>query len=93
MKPNCNKHKRNIDGYDDIVKLANDVGDLHYESLKDFLYILTFKLKTDASNDKAAGRKELAKNLDKAGDYVFSAYRAMDRVWDICKPYMKNDEK
>lgn len=65
-----------------LKELAEDIGNLHYESLAEFLLHLSWKLNTDADKDYNAGRVKLSHKL---GD----ASNSINKAWKISEPYMK----
>ena len=60
---NCSQHKKEVAGISDMKQLAEMIGDLHYETLAEFLNALAEKLHNDYVKDDEAGRTELAKCL------------------------------
>lgn len=89
MKPNCSRHKREIAGISDMKQLAEMVGDLHYESLAEFLYCLSDKFFKDGKKDEEGKRVKLAKNLFKAQKTTHRSYQHIDQAWKVSEPYMK----
>jgi monomeric isocitrate dehydrogenase len=72
------KHKTWIKNYErDFERLAEEVGDLRYDSLSEFLDLLAKKLKSDAHKDRDRGRRHLAEELYEAKDKLT---RAADAV-------------
>jgi len=72
--------KINYDG--GLEKLASDIGDLRYDTLSEFLYLLAAKLSKDGHKDKAAGR-------DKISMEIHYAAASIQNAWKIAKPYME----
>lgn len=86
----CSKHKATVEKYDgDLKFLAEDIGDLKYDSLRDFLGYLSQKLEKDASKDRAGGREKLATSLDEASLRVLQAKIDIAESWVISEPFMK----
>ena len=84
------KHTQTIKSLDiDNKKLAQEIGDLYYDSLADFLKELANKLKEDATADQNRGRKKLATNLFNASNHIEQASKEIDTAWNICKPYVE----
>ena len=82
-------HKTEMDHYDGgIPQLANDLGDLRYDALADFLRLLSAKLEMDGDKDQARDRVRLAKQLHQCASGLFAAASAIDRAWKISEPYM-----
>lgn len=87
----CDKHKKEIVKYNGSMKeLANDIGDLHYESLKDFLLMLSSKIEKDSENDRKGGRIKLSEALLKSSEHLYKSYEFINDAWLISKPFMKN---
>lgn len=74
-------HKTSIDYEGGVKKLAEDLGDLRYDVLSEFLYALAAKLSKDGHKDKAAGRDKISMEIHYAASSVQNA-------WKIAKPYM-----
>lgn len=87
---NCEKHKKEIAGISDMKVLAEMIGDLHYESLTEFLDRLCDKLLLDAAKDRAKGRKDLANVLEYSANHIYEAHVEMETAWQISKPFMKS---
>ena len=84
------KHTQTIKSCDiSNKKLAQEIGDLYYDSLSDFLKELSKKLELDSIADANRGRKKLAKNLLQASKHINEASKNIDTAWDICKPYVE----
>ena len=82
-----NKHiiKSNTENKD----LAEEIGDLYYDSLADFLKELSKKLEKDSIADMNRGRDKLANNLNQASKKILDASKEINEAWDICEPFMK----
>lgn len=86
----CSKHKKTVEKYTGNLKeLAEDIGNLHYESLTEFLRLLSWKLNADANKDYDAGRVELSHKLGKASDSLEKTSKSINKAWKISEPYMK----
>lgn len=83
------KHPKNIGEYTDMEKLAEDIGNLHYEQLGDLLSHLAKKLEKDGLSDKIKGRNKLAEELDAASEYMGYSALFIKDAWKISKPFMK----
>ena len=75
------KHAKEIDYPGGIKKLADDLSNLTYDTLEEFLKNLSEKIKKDGQADKKRGRNKLAKQLNYAAKYIGNA-------WKICEPFM-----
>lgn len=87
---NCANHKRDLNGQEDMKHLANDIASLHYESLTQLLYHLSKKIDEDSIKDYKAGREKLAAALQYAGMSLFESSLRMEKVFNVCKPFMNH---
>ena len=71
-----------------LQDLAEEIGDLRYDSLALFLDFLSEKMKKDAEKDLASNRVKLAKNLFATAEKLHEAKIEIDTAWEICEPYM-----
>jgi len=83
-----NKHPKNVGEYTDMEQLANDIGNLHYETMYELLGKLSKKLGHDCLNDQNAGRQKLANELADASNAISDASCYIGTAWEISKPYM-----
>jgi hypothetical protein len=88
---NCSSHEKAVLGESDMKKLAAIVGNLHYETLTEFLYHLSQKINYDGEKDYESGREKLASALQYLSMSIFESSLRSNIVWQICKPYMKED--
>lgn len=88
-KPDCSRHSKQVGGFTDMKLLAEAVGDLNYETLKDFLEKFSRKLFIDAAKDRAESRTRLANYLDAAANNIHFAASQIGAAWDVCKPFME----
>jgi hypothetical protein len=85
----CENHKKEVAGIADMQVLAEMIGDLHYETLKQLLHELSVKISNDAMSDYLAGREKIAKELSTGTMALMKAASAINRAWEISKPFMK----
>jgi propanediol dehydratase small subunit len=88
---NCSKHIKMTDS--ELRVCAENMGDLHYESLTLFLEYLGEKLHKDATKDQTGGRFQLANKLYEASALVDQASDWIHEAWDISKPYMMEQDE
>jgi hypothetical protein len=88
----CSKHKKELLGVSDMKALAQMVGDLHYETLKDFIHELSKKLNDDAMQDFQNGRTRLSSRLLGASVTLRAVYQWLKEAWSISEPYMDSDK-
>lgn len=75
------KHQNNIDYPGGFNQLTEDLGNLSYDALEEFLNKLSTKIAKDSKADKGRERLKLAKQLSFAAKHIGNA-------WKICKPHM-----
>ena len=85
---NCSNHRKDVHGETDMKHLAEEIGNLHYETLSILLIYLNKKLVEDSKKDNAAGRKVISRALNKAANDIKSAQIHISRAWEISKPFM-----
>ena len=83
-------HRTDIEGFKSVADLAEAVGNLRYDALRDFFKALEAKMKKDAKADDRRGRERLAYRLDLTSCCLHDAACEVDEAWDICEPYMKD---
>ena len=71
-----------------LVKLAEEIGDLKYDALAEFLDLLAQKIKTDGDKDAARGRVKLAKKLHDCSEGLEECKVSIKGAWGICLPFM-----
>ena len=82
-------HKSHIEHYPDAKILAEEIGNLKYDSLANFFQELSNKFLRDAKADSYKGRKKLAKHLDALYSHSQSMKFEAEKLWEICEPYMR----
>lgn len=88
MKPDCQKHKKEVAGISDMGNLARMIADLHYETLSQLFYQLHYEFMRDSVNDKNGGRAKLSGQLEKLSTDMSNAYDSAASCWRISKPFM-----
>lgn len=88
----CSKHKKDLFGETDMKKVAEAIGDLHYESLSKFLWELQTKFHNDSINDIKGQRFKLGHLLHRASKLVYEASNEIERAWQISKYFMKETD-
>jgi hypothetical protein len=74
--------------YKDFKKLADNIGDLRYDVLAEFLCLLSDKIKKDGEKDLKNGRVKLAHSLDLASKSLENAAKNIDESWTISMPFI-----
>lgn len=86
----CKKHNKTIEKYEGTIQeLAEDIGDLHYKSLAEFLHHLNIKIYSDGAKDFGRGREKLSKQLTEASTSISKASGHIREAWNISKPFME----
>lgn len=85
---NCAEHKKDLFGESDMKKIAEAIGDLHYETLAYLMDYLANKFARDAINDAKAGRYQLATSLNCASQNIHEAFGNIESAWHYSKPFM-----
>jgi len=83
------KHPLTLDYPGGLEKLAEDLGNLRYDVLVDFLNLLGAKLRKDSEADRARQRFQLAGRLESAGGSIGMAATYVAEAWRISAPFMK----
>ena len=85
------KHPRWIKNYENnFAQLAEEIGDLRYDSLAELLQLLSQKIEQDGINDHQGGRVQLAASLKKASVDLLNSAASIEVAWRISEPYMKD---
>ncbi len=83
-------HKDTIDNYSGSMQdLAEDLGNLKYDALGDFLELLAAKIQKDGNKDRSRGRVKLAADLQNCSNNLMKSAKSAHQAWIICEPYMK----
>lgn len=83
-------HQTSLDKYPDgLAQLAQELGDLRYDALAEFLFQFSSKLELDSAADLGRGRSQLANSLAKASKNIEEAAKDIQKTWQISEPYMK----
>ena len=84
------KHPEKIEKYDGtLTQLAEDLGNLRYDALADFLRDLSQKIQADGKKDEARGRTQLAGSLFNCAQVLSEGAKSIDKAWKISEPYMQ----
>jgi len=84
-------HKDYVDYEGPLEQLVEEIGDLRYDTLEEFLEKLSVKLREDALADYNRGRVQLAYRLNTAHYFIAFAKEQIKEAWRISKPYMINN--
>lgn len=82
-------HRSGLKNYaGSMEELAEEIGDLRYDALSEFLELLAHKIQKDGDKDKGRGRIKLATHLHHCANEITKAQTSIDKAWIICEPYM-----
>lgn len=82
-------NKTEIENYKGSKKqLVEDIGNLRYDSLAEFLQLLSDKIQSDGEKDHSKKRYQLATTLFECAKKLKESKTAIEKAWKICKPYM-----
>ncbi len=70
-------------------QLAEELGDLFYDNLAQFLNLLAMKIEKDSKADLKRGRTMLAKELHECARHLSSASEHIGVAWDISAPFVQ----
>ncbi len=88
------KHARTVNRYTGTPEqLAEDIGNLYYDALAEFLRLFSDKLARDAIADHGRGRPKLANELEAGAKHLAAAAQHIESAWRICKPYVSSTAK
>lgn len=83
------KHNEYLEKYPEgFQDIARELGDLRYDTLAEFLDLLSKKLAKDAVADAGRNRIKLSHELEEASKRIMEASKNIDKAWEICEPYM-----
>jgi hypothetical protein len=83
------KHTRQVKHFSgNHQQLAEEIGDLYYDSLAELLWKLGEKLECDAGADFKRNRNKLAAELATAADHLYVVAEHIAAAWLICKPFV-----
>jgi hypothetical protein len=83
------KHPKKVGQYTNMDKLAEDIGNLHYETLELLMIKLSNKLDADAWVDGVNGRAQLSEKLFEASKGARAVSTSIGKAFKISEPYMK----
>jgi hypothetical protein len=87
-------HRTDVERYlGTLRQLADDLGDLRYDALAEFLGLLAAKLAADAAQDEGRGRRRLSALLRETSHHLTEAAESLNRTWRLCEPYMADGPK
>lgn len=72
-----------------MIELVEEIGNLKYDSLSQFIDMLSNKIQNDGVKDESKGRIKLSKNLFQCSKNLKESVKYIDRAWKICEPYTK----
>ena len=85
------KHPIKISYEGSFEKLAEEIGDLRYDVLSNFLDLLSKKIYKDGEKDLSRGREKLSKSLFSTCDSLDEARVHIDKALKISMSFMKEE--
>lgn len=83
------KHSSVVPDFDGShEQLAEQVGDLFYDSLAELLGLMADKIRRDAEADRLRDRTKLAQELTTCAEHLSAASKSISQAWEICEPFM-----
>ena len=87
------KHAHTVNRYSGTSEqLTEDIGNLYYDALAEFLRLFSDKLARDAIADHGRGRPKLANELEAGAQHLAAAAQHIESAWRVCKPYVSSTE-
>lgn len=81
-------HKSEVENYSgSMEELVEEIGNLKYDSLANFLDLLADKIHRDGKKDKERNRVKLANNLFHSAERIRESKEFIDKAWVICEPF------
>jgi len=85
-------HPDKVDRYSGTLDdLAEDLGNLRYDALGEFLRLLAAKIDRDAGTDEKRGRTQLSAALRNAAGLLAGAATDIQLAWRISEPHLGGD--
>ena len=75
-----------------MAKLAEDIGNLRYDALAEFLRLLSAKVAQDGAKDAGRDRAQLASALQDSAAELAASADNIKKAWQIAKPFMPEEE-
>ena len=83
------RHPLWIKNYENnFEQLTEEIGNLRYDALADFLQKLSKKIEKDCLMDRERGRSKLANSLHSASGSLIKSSKEIETAWEISEPYM-----
>jgi hypothetical protein len=90
LSHDSSKYKEKLETFDiHIEDLALQIKDLKYDSLAEYLRLLSREIKNEANSHRKEKRYNLAASLYDTAYYIKQAKKQIDIAWNICEPYMR----
>lgn len=82
-------HETQVKNYNgNLEELAEEIGNLRYDALAEFLELLSKKISKDGAKDKGQGRVQLATQLFSCAGKLEESKINVNEAWRISEPYM-----
>ncbi len=74
-----------------MAELVEDIGNLRYDALAEFLRLLSAKVALDGAQDAGRGRAQLASALQGSAAELTASADKIQKAWRIAKPFMPEE--
>lgn len=82
-------HRSTLENYEgSFHQLAEELGNLRYDALAEFLQLFSEKLAKDSLADEKRGRAKLATCLAQASNHLGQSAQEIQKAWIISEPFM-----
>ena len=83
-------HLMQVKNYSGNLKeLAEEIGNMRYDTLEEFYKILSDKFNSDSRHDAILGHQQVSSKLKKIVEYHQMIQEEFSSLWKICEKYMK----
>ncbi|MFA5382658.1 MAG: hypothetical protein WC356_05795 [Candidatus Micrarchaeia archaeon] len=87
------KHPTSVSGYKDNKELGKDIAKMRYDKMVEVLIGIAEDIKRQQETDRERGRMKLSNSLNEFHEKLIDAIESGQKVWEICKPFMKDEER
>lgn len=88
----CENHLKSVAGISDMKVLAEQISELHYETLVTLFDELRVKFYADAAKDSEGGREKLSVAIVRMSFNMEWARNNASKAWEVSKPFMNNNK-
>lgn len=82
-------HKTEVTDYKGSLQdLAEEIGNLRYDALANFLQFFAEKIEQDGLKDESRNRIKLAAHLKNSANHLKESSLEIEKAWKICEPFI-----